>query len=98
MKNHTQPIAKPFIVYVTGVSGSGKSTIGKLLSDKLGIPFYDGDELHLKRNIRKMQSGQPLTDEDRHGWLLVIHSLSKQLLKKNGGIIACSALKERYRI
>ena len=52
-----------------GVSGSGKSTVGKLLSTKTGALFFDGDDFHPKENIRKMASGTPLNDEDRRGWL-----------------------------
>ncbi|MEL6976335.1 MAG: shikimate kinase, partial [Bacteroidota bacterium] len=81
------------ILIVMGVSGTGKSTIGKLLSEKLDVPFFDGDDFHPERNILKMKSGQPLTDEDRKDWLLVLNDLAKKQQKSNGGIIACSALK-----
>jgi len=80
-----------------GVSGTGKSTIGKLLSQKLDVPFFDGDDFHPERNILKMKSGQPLTDEDRKDWLLALNELAKTQQKSNGGIIACSALKQVYR-
>ncbi|MEM6895255.1 MAG: gluconokinase [Bacteroidota bacterium] len=85
------------ILIIMGVSGTGKSTIGKLLSEKLKVPFFDGDDFHPERNILKMKSGQPLTDEDRKDWLLALNELAKTQQKSNGGIIACSALKQVYR-
>ena len=80
-----------------GVSGSGKSTIGKLLSHALDIPFFDGDDFHPKENITKMSSGKFLNDQDRLGWLRTLNALAKKELKINSCIIVCSALKERYR-
>lgn len=53
------------IVIVCGVSGTGKSTIGKMLADALALPFYDADDFHPEANVQKMQSGRPLNDEDR---------------------------------
>ena len=80
-----------------GVSGSGKSTIGKLLSQELNLPFFDGDDFHPKENIEKMSSGQPLNDKDRQTWLEVLNSLAIKELKKSNCIIVCSALKQKYR-
>ena len=85
-------------IFVIGVSGVGKSTIGMLLSEDLGIPFFDGDDFHPKENIRKMASGTPLNDEDRLGWLTSLNQLAKEQLKHNSCIIACSALKHKYRV
>ena len=80
-----------------GVSGSGKTTIGRLLSEKTGIPFFDGDDFHSAENKEKMEGGSPLTDADRQGWLQSLNKLAKQESVKQGAIIACSALKEKYR-
>ena len=87
---------KPLIIYVMGVSGSGKSTIGKELAKALNFPFFDGDDYHPAANIKKMSTGKPLNDMDRKGWL---HCLNKIALehKDNGAVIVCSALKEKYR-
>ena len=80
-----------------GVSGVGKSTIGHLLSEKLDIPFFDGDDYHPQANIRKMSSNQPLTDEDRLPWLMRLNELAKKQMETNSCIIGCSALKQTYR-
>lgn len=85
------------IIYVMGVSGSGKSTIGHLLSEQLGIPFADGDDFHPKENVEKMRQGHALDDTDRQGWLEAIQQFALQAQTKQGAIIACSALKEKYR-
>jgi gluconokinase len=80
-----------------GVAGCGKSTIGKLLAERLSLPFIEGDDFHSKENILKMSNGIPLTDEDRYPWL---QSLSQQLQlyeQSAGTVLACSALKEDYR-
>ena len=81
-----------------GVSGSGKTTVGKALASALGIPFYDADDFHPQDNIVKMEQGIPLQDLDRESWL---ETLSKNLTQwevATGAVLACSALKEMYRI
>lgn len=81
-----------------GVSGTGKSTIGKLLSDRTGWTFYDADDFHPLTNIVKMQGGIPLTDEDRLPWLLKLKQLINDTIDSDRqGILACSALKSQYR-
>ena len=81
---------------IMGVSGCGKSTIGRLLAKDLSIPFFDGDDYHPASNIQKMSEGIPLNDDDRHNWLIELNLLAKQHLF-HGAVIACSALKEKYR-
>jgi carbohydrate kinase (thermoresistant glucokinase family) len=88
----------PCIIYIMGVSGSGKTTIGKKLAEKMKMPFFDGDDFHPIANKEKMRSGIPLTDDDRAGWLLRLNELAKEQSKKDGAVIACSALKEQYRV
>jgi gluconokinase len=86
------------IVIVMGVAGSGKSTIGQRLADRLGWPFYDGDDFHPPANVEKMRAGIPLTDEDRSGWLSALADvIAQQLRQDQSAVIACSALKQQYR-
>ncbi len=85
------------VIYIMGVAGSGKTTIGRQLSAKTGYPFYDADNFHPQQNTDKMKSGQPLTDEDRWPWLENIHAFAAEKIKTINIIIACSALKEQYR-
>ncbi len=88
----------PHIIYIMGVSGAGKTTIGKLLSAQTGIPFFDADDFHSTTNKEKMKTGIPLTDDDRKDWLLQLNHLANNQSNVQGAIIACSALKEKYRI
>lgn len=83
---------------VMGVSGSGKTTIGKRLAERLGWTFADGDSFHPASNIEKMQSGHALTDADREPWLRAIaDEIDRQIASGHRPVIACSALKHRYR-
>jgi gluconokinase len=84
------------VLFIMGVSGCGKSTIGKLLSEELNIPFFDGDDYHPEANIEKMKKGIPLNDEDRFAWLIKLNQLAI-VNQEDGAVIACSALKESYR-
>lgn len=79
-----------------GISGSGKSTIGKNLADRLSIPFLDADDFHPSENIKKMSRGVPLDDEDRWPWLGAIVEYVLQA-HRNEFVLACSALKQSYR-
>lgn len=83
---------------VMGVSGSGKSTIGKLLAEKTRFSFTDADDLHPAANKAQMAAGIPLTDESRIPWLRIIGELFRNAEQKNiKNIVACSALKRSYR-
>src|SRR5437764_6489237 len=83
---------------IMGVSGSGKTTIAAVLAQELGWRFEDGDWFHPKANVDKMEKGTPLTDADRLPWLEAIANWIDDLRAKGGyGVVACSALKRRYR-
>lgn len=84
-------------VVVMGVAGCGKSTIGRLLAERLSVPFIEADDFHSRENVLKMSNGIPLNDEDRQPWLQSLaHELQLQEGKK-GAVLACSALKASYR-
>lgn len=85
------------VYVVMGVSGCGKTTVGQLLAEKIGVQFFDSDDYHPPANIHKMKSGIPLDDNDRKPWL---NDLSEKIFSwsRNGGaVLACSALKQSYR-
>ncbi len=82
-------------IIVMGVSGCGKSTVGIALAERLGCPYYDGDDFHPEKNIAKMRQNIPLTDEDREGWLEMLNKIL--LSASDGAVLACSALKPEYR-
>jgi len=86
------------IVIVFGVSGAGKTTIGKLLAQELGWRFYEADDFHSQANINKMLRGIPLTDEDRSPWLESLRQVIECSLKAGeNAVLACSAFKRTYR-
>ena len=86
------------LVVVMGVSGSGKSTIGSHLAERLGLPFLEGDGFHPPANVAKMASGIPLTDRDRWPWLdEIAAALNRERRSGHGAIATCSALKRAYR-
>lgn len=90
--------ADTFVIVVMGVSGCGKSTIAEAIAKQLNAHFKDGDELHPESNIKKMESGIPLTDSDREPWLFVLADYAREQSVLHGiSVIACSALKRRYR-
>jgi gluconokinase len=86
-------MASPIVVM--GVSGSGKSTVGAALAQRLRVPFADGDDFHPPANIAKMTAGQPLDDDDRYPWLEAIGQWLAE--HHDGGVMSCSALKRKYR-
>ena len=85
------------MIIIMGVSGCGKTTIGKILEQQVGLPFYDADDFHPESNVLKMKSNIPLNDEDRQPWLESLADHMNKWENKGGFILACSALKERYR-
>jgi gluconokinase len=80
---------------VMGVSGSGKSTVGAALAQRLRVPFADADDFHPPANIAKMTAGHALDDQDRHPWLEAVGAWLAQ--HPDGGVMSCSALKRKYR-
>lgn len=79
---------------VLGVSGCGKSKIGAMLAERLGLNFFDGDDYHPPENLLKMRQGTPLNDDDRYGWLQTLNQL---LNSEANAVLACSSLKPMYR-
>lgn len=89
---------KPVHVVVMGVSATGKTTVGEQLADEFGCEFVEGDSLHPRQNIEKMESGIALTDEDRWPWLQAIAELVAVRDHENvSTVVTCSALKRAYR-
>ena len=86
---------KPIIVLM-GVTGAGKSTVGTLIAERLGVSFRDADDFHPPANIAKMSGGQPLTDDDRWPWLDAIGT-HLAAHAGQGCVVTCSALKRVYR-
>ncbi|AGM03746.1 gluconokinase [Amycolatopsis keratiniphila] len=84
------------VIVVMGVSGSGKTTVGTALAERLGVDYAEADTFHPKANIDKMSSGHPLNDEDRHPWLEAIATWIRDH-QCSGGVVTSSALKYRYR-
>lgn len=91
-------IKHSMIILVMGVSGSGKTTIGKLLADSLDWEFSDADAFHSPENVDKMRRGIPLSEADRMPWLQDLQTAIKHWLQENKNVVlACSALKDSYR-
>ena len=82
-------------IVVMGVSGSGKSTVGAALAQRLRVPYVDADTLHPPANIAKMAAGEPLDDDDRYPWLETVGDWLAD--HRDGGVASCSALKRKYR-
>jgi gluconokinase len=86
------------IIIIMGVSGSGKTTVGKMLAESLGWKFSDADAFHSPENVEKMRRGIPLSEADRKPWLQDLQTAIKQWLQGNTNVVlACSALKDSYR-
>ncbi|XP_047446875.1 probable gluconokinase [Mugil cephalus] len=86
------------IYIIMGVSGCGKSSLGLILSEKLGWPLHEGDNFHPRENVEKMVRGEPLTDEDRLPWLLILHEIiQRERSSGSHALVVCSALKRHYR-
>lgn len=86
------------LLVVMGVSGSGKTTVGRMLAARLGWQFAEGDNFHPPANIDKMAHGHPLTDEDRRPWLAAIGRwIDERIAAGQDGVVTCSALKRSYR-
>lgn len=91
-------IGREMILLVMGVTGSGKSTVGKMLAERLGWPFLEADDFHSAANKAKMHQGVPLTEADRLPWLEAIHAeLVAQDKAGENVVLACSALSKKYR-
>jgi gluconokinase len=89
---------RPLVVVVMGVSGSGKTTVARLLAAKAGWQYQEGDALHPRENVEKMKGGTPLTDADRLPWLnKIAQKIDQWRSQGQSGVVTCSALKRSYR-
>ena len=88
---------KFFTILIMGVAGSGKTTVAKLLSKKINAFLIEADDYHSKKNIDKMSAGIPLNDDDRYDWLIKIKKEIDKRKSFQNLVVACSALKEKYR-
>lgn len=90
--------ARPSVLVVMGVAGSGKTTVARTLAQRLGWDFAEGDAMHPARNIARMTAGQPLTDADRQPWLGAVRTwIEAQTSAGKPSVVTCSALKRAYR-
>ena len=89
---------RPTVIMVMGVSGSGKSTVGRALADALGDEFLDADVYHSPANVERMREGIPLDDAARQPWLLLVRGAVLDRVRQGRSLVfACSALKAAYR-
>lgn len=92
------PASPPPVIVIMGVSGCGKTVVGRLLADRFGRPFHDADAYHPAANVAKMRSGVPLDDADRVPWLAALAALIRDAVSDGPPIVlACSALRRDYR-
>ncbi|MEU9038426.1 gluconokinase [Streptomyces sp. NPDC048352] len=85
------------LIVVMGVAGTGKTTVGRLLAEALGLPYAEGDAFHPAANVAKMSAGTPLDDADRRPWLDAIGAWMRDRAGRGGGVVAASSLKRAYR-
>lgn len=86
------------VIVVMGVSGAGKTTLGRALARRLGWPFHEGDDLHAGESVRKMARGEPLTDADRRPWLEGLgHLAGRAAAEERNAVVTCSCLRRAYR-
>ena len=89
---------RPMIIVLMGVTGAGKTTVGRALAEQLHWRFADADDYHSAANIAKMRAGVPLTDDDRAPWLQSLHyAIAEWIRAGESVVLACSALKASYR-
>jgi carbohydrate kinase (thermoresistant glucokinase family) len=85
------------LILVMGVTAAGKSTVGRRLAERLGMPFHDADDFHPPANRQKMAENQALNDDDRRPWLEALATAAVDWERAGGAVLACSALKQKYR-
>jgi len=85
----------PHLIVVMGVCGSGKTTVGQALAERLGLPYAEADDFHPAENVAKMTAGQPLDNSDRAPWLAAVGRWLAE--HPRGGVVTCSALRRTYR-
>ena len=85
------------LILVMGVTAAGKSTVGRRLAERLGLPFHDADDFHPESNRQKMARNEALNDDDRRPWLEALAAAASDWEKAGGAVLACSALKQKYR-
>jgi gluconokinase len=94
----TEPLEIPLEIVVMGVSGSGKTTVGAMLAERLGRPYAEADRFHPQANVAKMAAGHPLDDDDRRPWLAAIAAwIDERIARREAAVVTCSALKRKYR-